>query len=89
MNKHMNECKCFDNFKSTINDLSIGNPDDLQNKINNLRKEISFFGVPNNERNASVLVSTDKIVVKTFSPNRKSLNSSQSPSQLAKRIQVN
>ena len=36
---HMNECECFDSFNSSINHLSIGNPDDLQNKYNASQKE--------------------------------------------------
>ena len=37
--KHKKECRCFDNFRSTINHLSIGNPDDAQNRLNAMRIE--------------------------------------------------
>merc|ERR1712228_1163766 len=33
-------CKCFQGFNSHISDLKIGNPDDLQNKINYYRQVI-------------------------------------------------
>ena len=33
---HIKECRCFDNFRTSINLLSIGNPDDAQYKIKNL-----------------------------------------------------
>ena len=35
----MKECKCFNNFKSTINHLSVGNPDDDKNKTKSLRND--------------------------------------------------
>ena len=38
--QHRKECECFDNFNSTINHLSVGNPDDDQNKINALKKDL-------------------------------------------------
>ena len=32
-------CKCFDDFRTTINHLAIGNPDDFQNKLNSLKRD--------------------------------------------------
>jgi len=37
------ECRCLDNFTSHISDLRIGNPDDLQNKINYYQQVIKVL----------------------------------------------
>ena len=37
--QHMNQCECFDNFKTSIHHLAIGNPDDMTNRMKNLEMD--------------------------------------------------
>ena len=41
--EHMNECRCFENFHSSYNYLSIGNPDDPQNLIKHQQNTIELL----------------------------------------------
>lgn len=38
--QHIGECKCFESFKTNIDVLHIGNPDDKDNKINALQNQV-------------------------------------------------
>ena len=76
------DCHCFDEFKSIISDLKIGNPDDLQNKINYYLQVIedlkqykqqmdTFIDIASNDLNAFQLLQheiTTKISSNKVSP---------------------
>ena len=50
--KHMMDCKCFDEFRSNISDLSIGNVKEKENKIKQLQKQLDRLKVQINTMNA-------------------------------------